>query len=193
MPTRSPNEPSSRRSTSAAFSSTPFGNKSLVRDTRPQRRNSPKRSTRISPIPRAEVVIDVELITMADTSRRTLGIQLPTVFPITNFSTVLWNTPPEYNGMPPLIGFGGGRTIFGIAVRQRLPHRSANEIVGARSHRLHRALLQRNAREVPHSESAFRLSTRASPLRSAPTRSTTRSTTAPSASRSPRSPSRTSA
>lgn len=66
--------------------------------------------------PRAEVVIDVELITMANASQTTLGIQLPTTFPITNFSTVLWNTPPQYNGMPALIGIGGGRTMFGIAV-----------------------------------------------------------------------------
>ena len=66
--------------------------------------------------PRAEVVIEVELITMANSSQTTLGIQLPTTFPITNFSTVLWNIPPQYNGMPPLIGIGGGQTVFGIAV-----------------------------------------------------------------------------
>lgn len=66
--------------------------------------------------PRAEVVIDVDLITVADSSETTTGVQLPTSFPVTNFSTIFWNTPREINRLAPLLGMGGGQTVFGIAI-----------------------------------------------------------------------------
>ena len=66
--------------------------------------------------PRAEVVVDVELITLADSAETTAGIQLPTSFPVTNFSTILGARPPGFEGAVPLLGFGGGATVFGIAV-----------------------------------------------------------------------------
>jgi hypothetical protein len=66
--------------------------------------------------PRAEAVIDVDLISVDDDRQINAGIGLPTSFPITNFSTVLWNAPPEYSGSPPLLGIGGGNTVFGVAI-----------------------------------------------------------------------------
>lgn len=66
--------------------------------------------------PRAEVVIDVDLITVADSSETTTGVQLPTSFPVTNFSTIFWNASREYNRLAPLLGMGGGQTVFGIAI-----------------------------------------------------------------------------
>ncbi len=66
--------------------------------------------------PRAEVVIDVDLISVDEDRRINAGIGLPASFPITNFSTVLWNAPPQYDASPPLLGIGGGDTIFGVAV-----------------------------------------------------------------------------
>ena len=66
--------------------------------------------------PRPEVVIDVDLITLADSSETTTGVQLPASFPVTNFSTIFWNTAREYNRLAPLLGLGGGQTVFGIAI-----------------------------------------------------------------------------
>ena len=66
--------------------------------------------------PRAEVVIDVDLITMADSSETTTGVQLPASFPVANFSTIFWNTAREYNRLAPLLGLGSGQTVFGIAI-----------------------------------------------------------------------------
>ena len=66
--------------------------------------------------PRAEVVVDVDLITIADSSETTAGILLPTSFPVTNFSTILGAVAPGLEGTVPLLGIGGGKTVFGIAV-----------------------------------------------------------------------------
>ncbi|MDA1312034.1 MAG: type II and III secretion system protein [Acidobacteria bacterium] len=66
--------------------------------------------------PRAEVVVDVDLITLADSSETTAGITIPTSFAITNFSTILNAVAPTSNSAVPLLGIGGGKTVFGIAV-----------------------------------------------------------------------------
>jgi general secretion pathway protein D len=66
--------------------------------------------------PKAEAVIDVDLITIDEDRQTNLGIGLPGRFPITNFSTILWNAPPAYDGSVPLLGIGGGSTVFGVAI-----------------------------------------------------------------------------
>ncbi|HUG81184.1 MAG TPA: type II and III secretion system protein [Bryobacterales bacterium] len=66
--------------------------------------------------PRAEVVVDVDLITLADLSETTAGITIPTSFPITNFSTILNAVAPNMDSAVPLLGIGGGKTVFGIAI-----------------------------------------------------------------------------
>ena len=66
--------------------------------------------------PPAEVAVDVELITLADSREITAGLSLPASFPVANFSTVLWNRPAEPDGSLLLLGIGGGGTIFGLSV-----------------------------------------------------------------------------
>jgi general secretion pathway protein D len=66
--------------------------------------------------PRGEAIIDVDLVSVDEDRQINAGVALPTSFPITNFSTVLWNAPPEYSGSPPLLGIGGGGTVFGVAI-----------------------------------------------------------------------------
>ena len=65
--------------------------------------------------PRAEVVVDVELLTVSESRQVDFGVSLPTAFPITNFSTVFQNMPPAL-GSVPLLGLGGGKTVFGIGI-----------------------------------------------------------------------------
>ena len=64
--------------------------------------------------PVAEVLIEVDLITVVDSKEITAGILLPGSFPITNFSTILQNVPPTAS--IPLLGIGGGGTVFGVAI-----------------------------------------------------------------------------
>ena len=66
--------------------------------------------------PRAEAVVEVDLVTIEEDRSRNIGIGLPTSFPVTNFSTVLWNAPPQLDGSVPLLGVGGGGTVFGVAI-----------------------------------------------------------------------------
>ncbi len=65
--------------------------------------------------PRAEVVIQVDLISYNRDRQVELGVTLPTAFPVTNFSTVLNAQPPEA-GAAPLLGIGGGETVFGVGI-----------------------------------------------------------------------------
>lgn len=64
--------------------------------------------------PAAEVLIEVSLFTVVNSKETTVGLSLPSSFPITNFSTVLNAIPPS--PMMPLLGFGGGSTVFGVAI-----------------------------------------------------------------------------
>ena len=65
--------------------------------------------------PRAEVVVDLELITVSESRQVDFGVSLPTAFPVTNFSTIFRNMPPTL-GSVPLLGLGGGGTVFGIGI-----------------------------------------------------------------------------
>ena len=64
---------------------------------------------------RAEVLLEIELLATNTNDQLDLGVRLPTSFPLTNFSSVLRAVPPMVTGVP-LIGFGGGKTVFGIAI-----------------------------------------------------------------------------
>ncbi len=62
-----------------------------------------------------EVVIQVDLISYNRDRQVDLGVTLPTSFPITNFSTVFNAQAPDA-GDAPLIGIGGGDTVFGVGL-----------------------------------------------------------------------------
>ncbi len=66
-------------------------------------------------MPRAEVVLEVDIIAYNHNRDTDLGVTLPSVFEVTNYSTVLNAVPPEPGGAPEII-VGGGRTVFGIGV-----------------------------------------------------------------------------
>jgi type II secretory pathway component GspD/PulD (secretin) len=66
--------------------------------------------------PKAEVVLDVELYAVSESDRLRLGLALPSAFPIENLST-LWNNQPSVaEGITHLLGIGGGKTVFGLAI-----------------------------------------------------------------------------
>ena len=69
---------------------------------------------------RGEVVLEVDLIAMNETEQVDFGVKLPTAFPLTNFSTVWRNQPPDASSGVPLLGIGGGQTVFGIAIADAL-------------------------------------------------------------------------
>ena len=64
---------------------------------------------------RAEVLLELDLLATNTNDQLDVGVRLPTVFPLTNFSTVLQAVPPMVTGVP-LLGFGGGKTVFGVAI-----------------------------------------------------------------------------
>ena len=64
---------------------------------------------------RAEVLLEIELLATNTNDQLDLGVRLPTSFPLTNFSSVLRAVPPMVTGVP-MIGFGGGKTVFGLAI-----------------------------------------------------------------------------
>ena len=66
--------------------------------------------------PVAEVLIEVDLLTVVDSKEVTAGISLPRSFPVTNFSTVFRNMAPTPGAGVPLLGLGGGETLFGVAI-----------------------------------------------------------------------------
>ena len=61
--------------------------------------------------PRAEVVIEVRILGISSGRTVTSGIGLPTQFPVTRLTTSTDSSGPER-----LIGLGGGRSSFGIAL-----------------------------------------------------------------------------
>jgi hypothetical protein len=66
--------------------------------------------------PRAELVLDVELISLSDADQLRLGLGLPSAFPIENLTTIWNNQPSVAEGVTALLGIGGGKTVFGMAV-----------------------------------------------------------------------------
>lgn len=66
--------------------------------------------------PKAEVVLDVELMAVSDSDRLRLGLGLPSAFPVENLSTIWNNQPSVAEGVTNLLGIGGGKTVFGLAI-----------------------------------------------------------------------------
>jgi general secretion pathway protein D len=66
--------------------------------------------------PRAEVVLDIDLLAVSDSDRLRLGLELPSAFPIENLSTIWNNQPTVAEGVTNLLGIGGGKTVFGLAI-----------------------------------------------------------------------------
>ena len=64
---------------------------------------------------RAEVHFEIDLLATNTNAQLDVGVRLPAGFPLTNFSTVLQAVPPMVTGVP-LVGFGGGKTVFGVAI-----------------------------------------------------------------------------
>jgi general secretion pathway protein D len=69
---------------------------------------------------RAEVLIEIELVSAARSDLTNLGTTLPTTFPVFNFSTFGGNRPPA--GAGPLVGIGGGQTLLGIRIGDAALH-----------------------------------------------------------------------
>jgi general secretion pathway protein D len=65
---------------------------------------------------RAQVQIDVELVSVAKTSALSYGLSLPTSIPIVNFSSVLGNIPATIAGVTSFATFGGGATLLGMGI-----------------------------------------------------------------------------
>jgi hypothetical protein len=66
--------------------------------------------------PKAELVLDVELISVSDSDRLRLGLGLPSAFPVINLSTIWNNQPSVPDTITSLLGIGGGQTVFGLAI-----------------------------------------------------------------------------
>jgi len=68
--------------------------------------------------PSAEVMIEVDLISIDSDREFNLGSRLPTSFPVTNFSTIFNAQAPELTSesASTMITVGGGETVFGISV-----------------------------------------------------------------------------
>ena len=66
--------------------------------------------------PRAQVMIDMEIIELSNSDTMTYGVQFPTMFsltPLTNWFNNPVNVPQNIIG---LLKFGGGKTAFGIGI-----------------------------------------------------------------------------
>jgi hypothetical protein len=67
--------------------------------------------------PPAQVAIDVQIITIDDQSTLEYGLKLQNTFPVINFGRLLTQGYLAFpSGFVNYIGFGGGRTLFGIGV-----------------------------------------------------------------------------
>lgn len=68
--------------------------------------------------PRAEVVIETELIALTRDGQTDLGVTLPTSFPVTNFSSAFNAQPPELDAASAvsLVTVGGGDSLFGVTI-----------------------------------------------------------------------------
>ncbi|MYB51545.1 MAG: hypothetical protein F4X77_05005 [Acidobacteriia bacterium] len=65
--------------------------------------------------PSAAVVIELRMISVSSGRTAGAGIDLPSTFPMTNFST-LFGAMPDAAGVERLIGIGGGETVLGVAL-----------------------------------------------------------------------------
>lgn len=70
-------------------------------------------------VPSSEVVLEVALISYNQARDRELGLSLPSVFPVTSYSTILNAAPPKPAPDQPeraQISIGGGDSLFGIGI-----------------------------------------------------------------------------
>jgi general secretion pathway protein D len=65
---------------------------------------------------RPQVTIEVQLISVSDSSALGFGLQLPSSFPVVNFSSFLHSSAGIPAGFTKFLTFGGGLTTFGIGV-----------------------------------------------------------------------------
>lgn len=66
-------------------------------------------------LPLAEVVVEVQLLAVSESQRRLAGLNLPTAFPVSNFSTLL-GASPSVADVDRLWGIGGGKTSLGVGI-----------------------------------------------------------------------------
>lgn len=65
---------------------------------------------------RAQVEIEVQLLSVTSNTSRSYGMNLPTSFPLVNFSSIMRNAPTGVLDVAGLIMFGGGNTLFGLGI-----------------------------------------------------------------------------
>jgi general secretion pathway protein D len=65
---------------------------------------------------RAQVNIEVELLSVSKDSTLTYGLQLPNMAPLLNLGTFLNNAPAAIAGVAQFATFGGGATFLGIGI-----------------------------------------------------------------------------
>ncbi len=89
----------------------------LLRDTDRKVRMARELYQRLSQ-PRAEVVIETELIAVTRDGQTDHGVSLPTSFPVTNFSSAFNSRPPELDAAAAvsLVTVGGGDSAFGVTI-----------------------------------------------------------------------------
>lgn len=65
---------------------------------------------------RAQVNIEIELLSVSKNSSSNYGLQLPNMAPVLNFGTFLHNVPGVISGFSSFATFGGGATFLGIGI-----------------------------------------------------------------------------
>jgi len=65
---------------------------------------------------RAQVNIEVELLSVSKNSTLNYGLQLPNMAAVLNFGTFLHNVPAAISGLAQFATFGGGATFMGIGI-----------------------------------------------------------------------------
>ena len=65
---------------------------------------------------RAQVNIEIELLSVSKNSTSTYGLQLPNMAPVLNLGTFLHNVPGVISGFTRFATFGGGATFMGIGI-----------------------------------------------------------------------------
>lgn len=66
--------------------------------------------------PKAQIMLDVQLLEVSRNATYTYGIQFPTIFSLTWLSNVMNNVISVPGGINGLLTFGGGATLFGIGI-----------------------------------------------------------------------------
>ena len=66
--------------------------------------------------PRAQIALEVELITTSNTSSLTYGLSLPNSISLVDFGSKLGNIPSVTSGITNFVTFGGGATLLGMGI-----------------------------------------------------------------------------